>query len=71
MTHTLLNALKHLNSDEQLETPYERLVSDGSRRKRVLWEMMLHVINNGTQYRSEIAMMLTSFGHSPGDMEIL
>jgi uncharacterized damage-inducible protein DinB len=36
-----------------------------------LWWMMLHVANHGTQHRSEIAAMLTSAGHSPGDMDLL
>jgi uncharacterized damage-inducible protein DinB len=60
-----------LDSDEQLDRPYIRAFPDGSRNTRKLWEMMLHVINHGTQHRSEVAMMLTKLGHSPGNMEIL
>lgn len=60
-----------LESDSDLERIYERSTPSGEHRKRVLWEMMLHVINHGTQHRSEVAMMLTTLGHSPGDMEIL
>jgi uncharacterized damage-inducible protein DinB len=51
--------------------PYIRAFPDGGKNTRALWEMMLHVINHGTQYRSAVAMMLTKLGHSPGDMEIL
>jgi uncharacterized damage-inducible protein DinB len=60
-----------LESDDQLERVYTRDTPQGETRKRVLWEMMLHVINHGTQHRSEVAMMLTKLDHSPGDMEIL
>ncbi len=60
-----------LRSDADLGRVYERTTPSGEHRKRVLWEMMLHVINHGTQHRSEVAMMLTKLGHSPGDMEIL
>ena len=60
-----------LSSDDDLERSYSRETPTGEVRNRVLWEMMLHVINHGTQHRSEVAMMLTKLGHSPGDMEIL
>lgn len=36
-----------------------------------LWKLMLHVANHATQHRSEIAAMLTGFGHSPGDLDLL
>lgn len=36
-----------------------------------LWEMMVHVVNHGTQHRSEVAMKLTNFGHSPGMVDLL
>jgi uncharacterized damage-inducible protein DinB len=60
-----------LDSDADLGRIYKRKTPEGEMRTRVLWEMMLHVINHGTQHRSEVALMLTKLGHSPGDMEIL
>ncbi|MBN4064659.1 DinB family protein [Dehalococcoides mccartyi] len=69
--HYLAKCVDSLTSDEQLNRTYQRSFADGSTSTRILWEMMLHVINHGTQHRSEVAMMLTKLGHSPGDMEIL
>lgn len=36
-----------------------------------IWQMLLHQNNHAMQHRSEVAVMLTQFGHSPGDMDFL
>jgi len=44
--------------------------SRGQISSKPLWQLMLHVVNHGTQHRSEVAAMLTQFGHSPGWMDL-
>ncbi len=37
---------------------------------RPLWHCLAHVVNHGTQHRSEAAMMLTHWGCSPGELDL-
>jgi uncharacterized damage-inducible protein DinB len=43
----------------------------GERWAYPLWQQMVHAVNHGTQHRSEAAVMLTHFGHSPGPLDFL
>ncbi|MCL4246964.1 MAG: DinB family protein [Anaerolineae bacterium] len=55
--------------DEDMETIVRYEIPEG-RRERLLWHCLVHVVNHGTQHRSEAASMLTGFGHSPGDIDM-
>ena len=35
------------------------------------WQMLVHVINHGTQHRAEAAALLTSADRSPGDLDLI
>ena len=49
-------------ADADLHGPFEDLV---------LWQTMAHVVNHGTQHRSEAAVLLTIIGRSPGDLDLV
>lgn len=45
--------------------------SSGKTWSYPLWQQLLHQVNHGTQHRSEVAALLTRYGRSPGELDLL
>jgi uncharacterized damage-inducible protein DinB len=58
-------------TDADMARIYENALADGQVERLVLSTMMLHVVNHGTQHRSEVAAMLTAFGQSPDQLDYI
>jgi uncharacterized damage-inducible protein DinB len=56
--------------DQDLMEVVRYTLPNGEQRARVLWHCLYHVVNHGTQHRSEAAVMLTDYGQSPGDLDL-
>ena len=58
-------------TDERLSTKFKYTSTEGVPHERVLWEAMAHLVNHGTQHKTEAAAILTGFGRSPGDIDMI
>ena len=58
-------------SDARLNSPFDYQNTSGKPFTQILWQVMAHVVNHGTQHRSEAAAILTDLGHSPGDLDMI
>jgi uncharacterized damage-inducible protein DinB len=58
-------------SDEALNATVQYRTTKGIPFENVLWHLLLHVVNHGTQFRAEAGVALTGYGQSPGDLDML
>jgi uncharacterized damage-inducible protein DinB len=57
-------------ADDVLERDLAYTRSNGEKRVKPFWHTLVHVVNHGTQHRSEAAVLLTMYGASPGDLDL-
>ena len=58
-------------TDEKLENKFSYTSTEGTPHERIVWQVMAHLVNHGTQHRTEAAAILTDLGHSTGDIDLL
>lgn len=56
-------------TNEDLADYVRYTTPEGEKRERVLWHCLWHVVNHGTQHRSEAAAIVSSYGYSPGEID--
>jgi uncharacterized damage-inducible protein DinB len=56
-------------SDADLDRAITYRSWNGQTYTHILWQMLIHVANHGTQHRGEAALLLTEYGYSPGDID--
>ena len=62
--------LAGLNEEHVRET-IRYTTTKGVPHENVLWHLLAHLVNHGTQFRSEAGVGLTEYGHSPGDVDMV
>jgi uncharacterized damage-inducible protein DinB len=58
-------------TDADLDQRISYTLGDGTPATDRRWTVMAQMVNHGTQHRTEAAQLLTTYGHSPDDLDLL
>ncbi len=58
-------------SEDDLTAPITLTRRNGSTFAVARWQVLSHILFHSAQHRSELAEMLTQYGHSPGDTDYI
>ncbi len=56
--------------DGELDHDFHYTRFTGERRVQPYWQLLVHIVNHGTQHLSEAAILLILYGASPGDLDL-
>ncbi len=65
MTHAFVDK----QSDEQLQDVVRYTNGAGQKNAFYMWQILFHQANHAMQHRSEVALLMTSMGHSTGELD--
>jgi uncharacterized damage-inducible protein DinB len=58
-------------SESDLTRPVTYQLAVGTQQADKLWQIVMHVFSHGVQHFGEVALAMTRFGYSPGDMDYM
>ncbi|HLF77843.1 MAG TPA: DinB family protein [Dehalococcoidia bacterium] len=58
-------------SETDLERPVTYRFASGEEHTDRLWQLVMHVFSHGVQHLGEVALAMTRYGFSPGDMDYM
>jgi uncharacterized damage-inducible protein DinB len=58
-------------SDADIDRVISYTDTQGRPHENTLWHILVHMVNHSTQHRSEAAIVLTEWGRSPGNLDLI